>query len=322
MIFPCPQDIKKYQNFPLTITLVVLNVFIFILIFSGGTSSDIHSAEILKQESLHTTGRLYYQYMQSLSAEQSEHIPQWLRELKFENKDQMTVLGGFALRDAVFLDKAEALEYSGDVVQISQWRKDLSEFRKDYQSQLLFRFGLSSADKGIWVWLTYQFSHSNWMHLFSNLVFLVLMGAAVEALVGSPILLLVYLVGGVTGGLGFLLSDSHGVIPMVGASASISALMGFYVVAEMRARIRYLYFVSPAPGHYGSIYLPTWLIIPLFLLVDLASLWATPEGLGGGVAYAAHLGGAFGGILMGLVVRGQRFFSAPGGKPNSFFNPS
>lgn len=107
---------------------------------------------------------------------------------------------------------------------------------------------------------------------------------------------------------------------MVGASASISALMGFYVATELRTRIRYLYFVSPIPGHYGAIYLPTWLIIPMFLLVDLESLWATPEGLGGGVAYAAHLGGAFGGLLLGLVIRGRRFFTFRSEKAKRYFN--
>ncbi len=93
---------------------------------------------------------------------------------------------------------------------------------------------------------------------------------------------------------------------MVGASASISALLAFYCIVETRIRIRFLYFVSPMPGQYGAIYLPTLLIVPLFLVVDLANLWSTPEGLGGGVAYAAHIGGTVMGLIAGFVYRWQR----------------
>lgn len=124
-----------------------------------------------------------------------------------------------------------------------------------------------------------------------------------EVLVGSWALLFIYLLGGLAGGWGFLFLDPQGTVPMVGASASISALLAFYCFAELRTRVRFVYFVSPIPGHWGPIYLPTLLIIPLFLVSDLANLWSTPEGLGSGVAYAAHLGGAVAGAFIALFYR-------------------
>lgn len=302
MIIPCPEDIRNYTRFPLTITLVLLNVFIFVLIFSGA-STNISSSSLLQKEGLTLTGRLYYQYMQGLSSEALFDKPSWVREMKSVNAEQMGVLGAFALRDARFLANAETLSFKGDDVQIAHWKKDFIEFRKKYKEQLLYRFGLSSSEKGPLAWLTYQFSHSNWIHLLSNLAFLAVIGVAVEGLVGSGALLFIYVLGGFAGGAGFLLSDTHGTVPMVGASASISALLAFYCVAETRMRVRFLYFVSPMPGQYGAIYLPTLLIVPLFLLVDLANLWSTPEGLGSGVAYAAHLGGTVIGALAALAYR-------------------
>lgn len=300
MILPCPEDIRQYKRFPLTLTLVALNIFIFVLIFSGA-SSTLSSSAILERDGLALTGRLYYQYLKTLPAEALYETPQWVREVKSQDLEQLGVLGAYALRDGRFIAKVETLSFRGDAVQIEQWRKDFQEFRKKYQEQVLYKFGLSSLKKNPIAWLTYQFSHSNWMHLLSNISFLLLIGAAVEALVGSGALILIYLLGGFAGGWGFLLSDAHGTVPMVGASAAISALLAFYCVAETRLRIRFLYFVSPMPGQYGPIYLPTLLIFPLFLVVDLANLWATPEGFGGGVAYAAHLGGSvFGCVLGGL----------------------
>lgn len=302
MILPCPEDLKQYQRFPLTITLTFLNVFIFLLIFSSARS-DISDSKLFEVEGMSLTGRLYYQYLQTLPPEALSATPSWVQKMSSSNLDQMMVLGGYALRDAKFLETADEAAYRGDQVQIAAWKKDFKKFRAEYKEQLMFRFGLSSIEKGPLSWITYQFSHSNWMHLISNLMFLVVMGAAVEGLAGSTALLVVYLFGGVAGGLGFLWSQGHGAIPMVGASASISALLAFYCVAKVGSRTRYAFFVSPMPQHYGFIFLPTLMIIPLFLVTDLASFWATPEGLGSGVAYAAHLGGSVFGILGGIAFR-------------------
>ncbi|WP_413557890.1 rhomboid family intramembrane serine protease [Bdellovibrio sp. HCB209] len=302
MIIPCPEDLKQYQRFPLTITLTFLNVFIFILIFSGA-KADLTDSKLFEVEGMTLTGRLYYQYLQTLPADSLAKSPEWVQKMSSSNSEQMTILGAYALRDAKFLETAEVGTYRGDQVQIASWKKDFKKFRTEYKEQLMFRFGLSSLEKGPLSWITYQFSHSNWMHLLSNLMFLIVMGAAVEALAGSTALLVVYLFGGIAGGLGFLWSQGHGAIPMVGASASISALLAFYCVAQVKRKTRYMFFVSPMPEHYGFIYLPTLMIIPLFLVTDLASFWATPEGLGSGVAYAAHLGGSVFGILGGFAFR-------------------
>lgn len=306
MILPYPTDIKNYKQFPLTLTLVFLNTFIFILIFSGASSSSLSSAALLESEGLTLTGRLYYQYLRGLSSQEAARKPAWIRELKPVSEDQMAVLGSYALRDGRFLARAEKSVYLGDEVQISQWRNDLAKFRNNYQEQHLFHFGLSAAKSSPLAWITYQFSHSNWVHLLSNLMFLLLIGSAVEGLVGSGSLLFVYVLGGFAGGLGFLLWDLNSAVPMVGASASISALLLFYCIAEPRMRVRFLYIISPLPGQYGPIYLPTLLIIPLFIAVDLSNLWSTPEGLGSGVAYAAHLGGAAIGALVGFFYRGKK----------------
>lgn len=302
MILPCPEDVRLYQRYPLTLTLVALNVFIFILVFSG-MKSTLSSSPLLEREGLTLTGRLYSQFVQTLPAQTQAGLPGWVREVQNNDPEQLGVLGAFALRDSRFVSSAEKMAFYGDEVQIAQWQKDFASFRAKYQEQILYKFGLSSIKNKPIAWLTYQFSHSNWIHLLSNISFLILIGAAVEALAGSGMLLLVYVLGGFSGGWGFLLSDAHGTVPMVGASASVSALLAFYCVAETRLRIRFLYFVSPMPGQYGPIYLPTLLIIPLFLLVDLANLWATPEGFGGGVAYAAHLGGTVFGLLFGMLFR-------------------
>ncbi len=302
MIIPNPTEIKEYQKFPLTITLVLLNIFMFILIFSGPEKS-ISDNSVLQEDRLVLSGRLYLQYLKTLPTEVLKKKPDWIQDMNPENTEHLGVLGIYSVRDADFLAVAGSTSFWGDEVQISDWKKEIYQFGTQYRNQLMFRFGLSSLEKKPLSWLTYQFSHLNWVHLLSNMLFLVLIGAAVEGLAGSAVLIFTYLVGGISGGLGFLLLGSAGTVPMVGASASISALLAFYCVAEVRRRIRYFYFISPLADHRGHIYLPTLTIIPLFLVIDIANLWSSPQGLGGSVAYAAHLGGTVFGLIFGVLYR-------------------
>lgn len=302
MILPCPEDLRSYVRYPLTLTLIGLNLFIFILIFSGA-SSTMSSSPLLKEDSLVLTGRLYFQYLKTLPAHELFNKPDWYGRVASNDRQHLILMGSLALRDSKFMKTAELGVYHGDAIQIQAWRTAVTEFKQKFQRQLLFRFGLSSENNRLWTWITYQFSHSGLMHLLSNLLFLAALGAAVERLAGSGSLLLIYILGGFLGAAGFLLMDPQGTVPMVGASGSISALLAFYCFAESRKRVRFVYFVSPMPGHYGAIFLPTLLMIPLFLLADISSLLSHPTGLGSGVAYAAHLGGALFGVLAGLLFR-------------------
>lgn len=302
MILPNPSDIKNIEKFPLTLTLVGLNIFLFILIFSG-QQLTLSRSPLLQEEQLILSGKLYFQYLQQMPATALYEKPEWVRQMSSDNADQMEILGSYSLRDSEFLNLVESKPFWGDEVKIQLWKKDVRDFRALYSKQLMFRFGLSSLEKRPLSWLTYQFSHSNWIHLLSNMMFLIVIGAAVEALAGSGFLIFIYLIGGLFGGWGFLIFEAAGTVPMVGASASVSALLAFYCAAETRRRIRYFFFISPMNEHMGHIYLPTLTIVPLFLVIDIANFWSSPEGLNGSVAYAAHLGGTFFGLVFGFGYR-------------------
>ncbi|WP_413288287.1 rhomboid family intramembrane serine protease [Bdellovibrio sp. HCB337] len=302
MILPQSEPLSKFHRYPLTWTLLALNILIYFLFFAG-QPDNFRNQKILETESTLITGRLYRQFFQSLSTYEQKTRAPWVGHLSATSDEQMEILGSYALRDAEFLDRAAEMPFHGDEVAIEKWRKNLESFRKFYDEDTIYSFGLNKADMRSITWITYQFSHASITHLFSNMLFLVVIGTAVEILVGSFALLVLYLLGGIVGGAAFLFYNGHGVIPMVGASASISALLAFYVVAETRLRIRYVYFISPFPGHNGFIYLPTLLIVPLFLLVDFTNLIANPEGVGGGVAYAAHAGGTVIGLILGAFSR-------------------
>lgn len=302
MIFPMAAPVSKYHFYPLTWTLLALNVLIYFIFFASQTE-DFRGQKILQFESTVITGKLYYQFLHSLPEVELHSRARWASQLQPSNDGQMELLGSYALRDAEFLKRAPTHPFQGDEVAIEKWRENLQALKKIYEEDIIYNFGLNRSRMFSITWLTYQFSHASVTHLLSNMLFLVLIGTSVEMLAGSFALLVLYLLGGLAGGAAFLYTNAQGVIPMVGASASISALMAFYLVAESRKRIRYIYFISPFPGHNGFIYLPTILIVPLFLIVDFTSLISNPEGVGGGVAYVAHVGGTLLGLFLGILAR-------------------
>lgn len=215
----------------------------------------------------------------------------------------MKNLGQLALKDVQFIKKSQDLSIPGDQVRADSWKKQIEDFSEKYQDDNLFLLGVSEKESSTWSWLTYQFSHATVYHLFSNCVFLFFLGCVIEKLLGSYTLALIYVIGGAFGAISYMWSNPQSFVPMVGASASISAMMSFYCLYEPRRRVRYFYFLSPFEGHNGYIYLSPLLIIPLFLLSDLSNILGAPEGGSTSVAYSAHIGGALSGFIFAVFYR-------------------
>jgi hypothetical protein len=101
--------------------------------------------------------------------------------------------------------------------------------------------------------------------------------------------------------------SSH--IPIIGASGAISACIGAFLVLLPKTGINFRYFIFWF--YTGDFWMPSWLVITFWFLMDLLSLvlslHASDEG--GGVAFGAHVGGTLAGAVMMLALR--RKSSAP-----------
>ena len=86
-------------------------------------------------------------------------------------------------------------------------------------------------------------------------------------------------------------------VPMVGASAAISGVMGGYLVLYPRVRIHMLVFLG---FFVTTIAVPAAFMLLYWAAVQfLSSLWSLGvEGQGGGVAFTAHLGGFIAGAVL------------------------
>lgn len=159
---------------------------------------------------------------------------------------------------------------------------------------------------------THGFLHVGALHLLGNLWALHLFGGAVEGRVGPRAFVGLYLGGLTLAAACHALAAPGSVVPMIGASGAIAAVLGACLAVDPAARVLTL---VPLP-------IPTTARVPAWVLIGawaMLQLLAVSAGSGGGVAWWAHLGGfAFGG-LWGL---GRRWSPAIGRRPTLIRRPS
>lgn len=147
--------------------------------------------------------------------------------------------------------------------------------------------------------VTYQFLHGGWAHVIFNMLFLWVFGDNIEDAMGHARFLLFFLVCGAMGGLIHGLVDTTSTTPVIGASGSISGVLGAYLMLYPRARLLVLAFL------FIPLRLPAILVIGTFFAQDL--IWAaTNSSAALGIAVWAHIGGFVTGALLVIYMRNPR----------------
>ncbi|MEO6433123.1 MAG: rhomboid family intramembrane serine protease [Sphingomicrobium sp.] len=132
--------------------------------------------------------------------------------------------------------------------------------------------------------------HAGLMHLLFNMLMLLWCGAAVERVLGTSGLLLIFVVGAYAAAIGQWLIDPSSAIPMIGASGAVSAVIGAFALSFGRAK-----------QFTRSVRLNR-LINALWLLAAWVALQIAVGWLAGGQGYLlatpAHVGGFLAGLLL------------------------
>ncbi|MEQ1753828.1 MAG: rhomboid family intramembrane serine protease [Micropepsaceae bacterium] len=154
----------------------------------------------------------------------------------------------------------------------------------------------------VWIWpgftlVTYAFLHGDYVHLTFNVLWFMIFGTAVSRRVGTSRFLALMLITTVGAAVTHLAFYWDSPLPVVGVSGAVSGLMG----AAFR-------FILPNPNP-GTTWPPP--ALPLFsrpvllmtavwsvLNVVLGVVGLTPDGFGYPIAWEAHLGGYFTGLLL------------------------
>jgi membrane associated rhomboid family serine protease len=150
--------------------------------------------------------------------------------------------------------------------------------------------------------VTCMFMHGGWLHLLGNMWFLLLFGNNIEDRLGHGLYLIFYFLGGFAATAAQWVVDPGSTTPMIGASGAVAAVLGAYAITFPHARLRTLIFLVFI---ITVVELPAYLFLILWfgmqLLEGIGALQIPIDGLSGGVAWWAHIGGfVVGAILMPL----------------------
>lgn len=162
------------------------------------------------------------------------------------------------------------------------------------------------------------FLHGGWGHLLSNMIFLYVFGDNVEDRIGHLPFLLFYLLGGAVATGFHALLGGLALVPLVGASGAISAVLGAYFMFYPQQRVMtfipplllpwlLLSFFARVPRFF-MLWLPAWIFIGYWALLQLLEAGAATRvaDAGGGVAWWAHVGGFAFGLLVGPLLARRR----------------
>jgi membrane associated rhomboid family serine protease len=168
-----------------------------------------------------------------------------------------------------------------------------SLFRGNKVSPLL----LNPRDPHIYQYFTYQFLHGSPLHLLGNMVFLWVFGNNVCDKIGQLGYLAFYLAGGVMAGIAHVMTSTA---PVLGASGSVSAVTGAYLVLLPRSNVTLIYW---------WFFIGTFEISGLWLVLIFFALDIVEQVGGGGlfggreaVAHFAHIGGTVFGATICLLM--------------------
>lgn len=153
------------------------------------------------------------------------------------------------------------------------------------------------------------FMHAGFLHIAGNMLFFWVFGNNIEDFLGRVKYLIFYLLGGFASGFAQVLTHRAGdasLVPAVGASGAIAAVMGAYIVLYPRARVNVLLIVVI---FFTVVQLSAIVVLGIWFILQFFTAESS------GVAWMAHVGGFVFGALGILVLGGRPQRPAPAWSP-------
>jgi len=143
---------------------------------------------------------------------------------------------------------------------------------------------------------TAMFLHAGWVHFIGNMWFLLVFGNNIEARLGHVLFAGFYLLGGLIATAVHWVQDPQSMVPVIGASGAVAAVLGAYVVTFPHAKVRTLVFLVVFVTIAD---LPALVVLGVWFLGQLLNATQTVGlGMNGGVAWWAHVGGFLAGMIL------------------------
>jgi membrane associated rhomboid family serine protease len=290
MLIPIKHEDMSARRWPIiTIALIVINVVAFLATFTemGQEGPELGKVKlhILLLAAEHPELTQPPDAQQFVSAVRNRHPGDWTKLQSPTRKP---------------IDSWDArVRAESDPVALQQ---EMDSLAKDYSrltsSAIVEQYAFVPAHPKLIAYLTANFLHGGWLHLIGNMWFLWLAGFVLEDVWGRPLFTIFYLLSGAAALQFHAWMNAGSVIPTLGASGAVAALMGAFLVRFPKIKIEMLWFVFLRPRRFKA---PAYYLLPLWLVMEL--FYGSLLGSSSGVAHWAHVGGFAFGALAALGLR-------------------
>lgn len=291
LIMPLHRRMTR-ANFPVvTFALIALNVCVFVFLQWGDTAITHRATQYYAQARL---GRVEFPaYIDWLDGHDGSAEQQTIMR-----RAPLPVKLALIQSDSAFL----AALHAGRVIKPSnpayaRWHTDRAHFEhiraQAFTPQHAMRFTQVEPVRMLWA----MFMHGGVMHLFGNMLFLVVLGLLVEGALNWGWFIGLYLAGGYAAAFASLALHWGEPGLGLGASGAIASLMGaFCVIWGLRkVRVFYWFFVV-----FDYVRVPALWLLPVWFGWQLYQLFFEA---GAHIAFGAHAAGIAAGAFMGLALR-------------------
>ena len=149
---------------------------------------------------------------------------------------------------------------------------------------------------------TSMFMHAGWVHLLGNMLYLWIFGDNVEDRFGHGMYTVFYILCGLGATFAQLAVSQGSSIPNLGASGAIAGVLGAYIMMFPRSGVNVL--VGRVVTRMSAlIVIGFWIVLQIFSGIGTFTASSQAEG---GVAYMAHIGGFFAGVILTFLLGGNR----------------
>ena len=290
MLIPIRHENMTARRWPvITLSLIVLNTLAFVLTTSKIDSEGVQLGQvkinILKLAAAHPELKLPPEIEPFVTTFRAHNAQVWKRL-----QEQPPELAGPSQFRSQLLEEVNPLQAEMDSL-----ARQYSELAA---SAITERYAFVPAHPNPVSYLTANFLHGGWLHLIGNMWFLWLAGFVLEDAWGRPLYSAMYLVAGAAALQIHAWANAGSVIPTLGASGAVAALMGAFLVRFPKMRIEMMWLFRFRAYRFKA---PAYTLLPLWVLMEV--FYGTLFGGASGVAHWAHVGGFAFGMVAATALR-------------------
>jgi membrane associated rhomboid family serine protease len=290
MLIPIRHENMSARRWPVvTLALIAINIVVFLATHDALTRQAPEmgkvKAHILILAATHPELKLAPEEQQLVSSFKERYPSEWAKVQDPNHK----IIDAWDARMRL-------------VEEQSQLQQEMDSLAEQYgqlaTASLAEQYAFVPAHPKPIAYLTANFLHEGWLHLIGNMWFLWLAGFVLEDAWGRAVYSIFYLVAGAAALQFHAWTNVGSIVPTLGASGAVAALMGAFLVSfpKMKIKMMWIFMFRRYTFH-----APAYTLLPLWLLMEV--FYGSLFGRTSSTAHWAHVGGFLFGAVAAFALR-------------------